>query len=216
MKMDNQFKKSAGICLSIGAVLATLTMAMHPVGGSLAEIANMRNAFTFSHGMAVLCIPFIAFGFWGLSTKLVTNSRISFLAFSIICFGLIAAMVAGTINGLVLPYFASKYADGTIDDSILNSIRAYGNFINLSLDYIFIGAISLSILIWSYLIVAKKQLPVWLGYYGLLIILCIVAALLMNLSFTSVIGFSLFTFLIVSWKIAAGALLIFSSKKSKP
>lgn len=216
MKMDNQFKKSAGICLSIGAVLATLTMAMHPVGGSLAEIANMRNAFTFSHGMAVLCIPFIAFGFWGLSTKLVTNSRISFLAFSIICFGLIAAMVAGTINGLVLPYFASKYADGTIDDSILNSIRAYGNFINLSLDYIFIGAISLSILIWSYLIVAKKQLPVWLGYYGLLIILCIVAALLMNLSFTSVIGFSLFTFLIVSWKIAAGALLIFSSKKSNP
>lgn len=211
--MENQFKKAAGICLSIGAILATLTMAMHPVGGSLADIANMRNAFTFSHGIAVLCIPFIAFGFWGLSTMLVTNSRISFLAFSIICFGLVAAMIAGTINGLVLPSFASKYADGTVADSILNPIRAYGNFINLSLDYIFIGAVSLSILIWSYLIVGKKQLPVWLGYYGLLIILSIVAALLMNFNFTSVIGFSLFTFLIVSWKIAAGVLLIISSKK---
>ena len=41
--MEREFKKSAGICLSIGAVFATLTMAMHPVGGSLTAIAQMQN-----------------------------------------------------------------------------------------------------------------------------------------------------------------------------
>jgi hypothetical protein len=212
--METQFRKSAGICLTIGAVLATLTMAMHPVGGSLADIAHMKSAFTFSHGMAIFCLPFIAFGFWGLSTALTTNSKVSFLAFSIICFGLVAAMIAGTINGLVLPSFASKYASGSVDGSILHPIRVYGNFINLSMDYIFIGAISLSIIIWSYLIVTKKKLAAWLGYYGLLIVLGTTTALLLKLNFTSVIGFSIYTFCVVSWIIASGVLLTISSKKN--
>lgn len=68
--MELSFKNLSGICLFFGSLLATLTMLIHPVGGSLGDIAHMKSAFNFSHGMAIFCLPFIAFGFWGLSDVL--------------------------------------------------------------------------------------------------------------------------------------------------
>ena len=98
--MENQFKKATGISLLTGGVLATITMAMHPVGGSLAEIATRKETFIFTHSLALISIPFIAFGFWGLATALLTKSRISFLSFAISCFALVAVMAAGTLMAL--------------------------------------------------------------------------------------------------------------------
>lgn len=214
MIIETKFRKLAGIGLAFGSVLATLTMALHPLGGTLAAIAKMSNSFIFTHGMAIFCIPFIAFGFWGLSTVLITKSRMSFLAFSVICFGLVAVLIAGTIDGFVLPSFASKYANSSVDNAILHSIRTYGFFINLAFDYIFIGAFSVALLIWSCLIIYHKQLPVWLGYYGLLIVLSTVAAVLLKFNLANVFGFSLYIFGIVSWKIVAGIVLMRSSKEA--
>lgn len=211
--MEKQFKKASGICLSLGAALATLTMAMHPVGGSLAEIARKKGIFIFSHSLAIISIPFICFGFWGLATALATKSRISFLAFAIVSFGLIAVMIAGTVNGFVLPMFASAYSGSTVDGTILQSIRDYGWLLGISMDYIFIVALSLAMVIWSCIVITTGQLSKWLGYYGLLIVIVTTVGLLMKFNFTSVFGFGLFIFSLVSWKIIAAILLIISSKK---
>jgi hypothetical protein len=210
--MEKQFKKMAGIGLLSGAVLATITMAMHPVGGSLEEIASKKSGFIFSHVLAIISIPFIAFGFWALAKALTTKSSISFLAFAIGCFGLIAVMIAGTVNGFALPMFASAYQGNMVDGAALQAIRDYGWLIGVSMDYIFIAALSLAIVIWSCIIIATGQLSKWLGYYGILIVIVTTIGLLMKFNFTTVIGFGLFIFSLVSWMISAAILLIFSAK----
>jgi hypothetical protein len=212
--MEKQFKKASGISLLTGAVLATLTMAIHPVGGSLAEIAGKKEIFIVSHILALISIPFIAFGFWGLATALATKSRISFLAFSVTCFGLIAVMIAGTVNGFVLPMFASNYSGSTVDGAVLHAIRNYGWLIGTSMDYIFLIALSLAIVIWSLIITATGELSKWLGYYGLLIVVVTMLGLLMKFNFTSALGFGLFIFSLVSWKIIAAILLMITPSKN--
>jgi hypothetical protein len=211
--MEKQFRKASGISLLIGAILATLTMAMHPVGGSLAEIARKKELFMFTHTLAIICIPFIAFGFRGLATALVTKSRISFLAFYVSCFGLVAVMLAGTVNGFVLPMFASKYSSSTVDGAVLQAIRDYGWLIGSTVDYFFIAAISFAVVIWSVIVIAAGQLSKWLGYYGLLIVVVTGAALLMKFNFTTEFGFGIYIFGLVSWLIIAALLFIFSSQK---
>lgn len=206
--MEKQFQKVSGISLLIGSVLATVTMAMHPVGGNLTTIAGKKGIFIFTHSLALISIPFIAFGFWGLATALVTKSRISFLAFAVSCFGLIAVMVAGTLNGFVLPMFASNYSGSTVDPSVLQAVRDYGWLIGSSMDYIFITALSLAMVIWSGIIIDTGQLSKWLGYYGFVIVLVTVSGLLVKFNFTTDFGFGIFIFSIVSWKIIAAVLLM--------
>ena len=211
--MEKQFKKASGVSLLTGAVLATITMAMHPVGGSLPEIAARKGVFIFTHSLALISIPFIAFGFWGLATVLVTKSKISFLSFAVSCFGLIAVMAAGTLNGFVLPMFASNYSGSAVDGAVLQAVRDYGWLLGSSMDYIFITGLSLAMAIWSGIMIATGQLSKWLGYYGLLIVVVTVLGLLMKFNFTSDVGFGVFIFTLVSWLIIAAMLLIFSSKK---
>lgn len=211
--MEKQFKKASGISLLTGAVLATITMAMHPVGGSLAEIAARKGVFIFTHLLALLSIPFIAFGFWGLATALETKSKMSFLSFAVSCFGLVAVMAAGTLNGFVLPMFASNYSGSTVDGAVLQAVRDYGWLLGSSLDYIFITGLSLAMTIWSGIMIATGQLSKWLGFYGLLIVVITMLKLLMKFNFTTDVGFGIFIFTLVSWLIMAALLLIFSTKK---
>ena len=211
--MEKQFKNASGISLLTGAVLATITMAMHPVGGSLEEIAAKKGVFIFTHSVALISLPFIAFGFWGLATALATKSRISFLSFAVSCFGLIAVMAAGTLNGFVLPIFASNYSGSAVDGAVLQAVRDYGWLLGSSMDYIFITGLSIAIVIWSGIMIATGQLSKWLGYYGLLIVVVTVLGFLMKFNFTTEFGFGVFIFSLVSWLISAALLLIFSSKK---
>lgn len=212
--MEKQFKKASGVSLLAGAILATLTMAMHPIGGSLAEIAAKKGIFMFSHTLAMVSMPFIAFGFWGLATALATKARIAFLAFAVTCFGLIAVMIAGTVNGFVLPMFASNYTGSSTDSSVLQAIRDYGWLIGTTMDYFFIVALSLAILIWSVIVITTGQLSRWLGYYGLLIVVVTLMGLIVKFNFTTVLGFGLFIFSLVSWIIIAAILLIIAPTKN--
>ncbi|MES3016785.1 MAG: hypothetical protein V4721_03355 [Bacteroidota bacterium] len=212
--MENQFKKSSGISLLIGGVLATITMALHPVGGSLAEIADRKGTFMITHSLALISIPFIAFGFWGLATALLTKSRISFLSFTISCFALVAVMAAGTLNGFVLPMFASNYSGSTLDASVVQAVRDYGWLLGSSMDYIFITGLSLSMVIWSGIMITTSKLSKLLGYYGLLIAVVTVFGFQMKFNFTTDFGFGIFIFTLVSWLIVAAILLISASKEA--
>ena len=211
--MEKQFRKLSGISLLVGSVLATITMAMHPVGGSLESIAARKGVFMFTHALALISIPFIAFGFWGLATALISKSRASFLAFAVSCFGLVAVMMAGSLNGFTLPMFASNYADSSVDSAGLQAVRDYGWLLGSTMDYIFITAISLSMVIWSGIIIATGQLSKWLGYYGLVIAGVTTLAIFLKFNFTTDFGFGIYIFSLVSWLIIAALLLIFSSNK---
>lgn len=203
-KTTTEFKRTSGICLLSGSILATLTMVLHPMGGDIEHIVKIKRVLMFSHAIAIFCLPFVGFGFWGLTNILKTKSKMSLLGFFILLFGLIAAMIAATINGLVLPNFASRYWINDSDVSVLNEIIGYGHAINISMTYIVITAISLSIGIWSFLIILTNQIPKWLGYFGLAIIAIGLLGVLLRFNFTDLLGFRTFIFGLVSWIMAVG------------
>lgn len=210
--MEPQFRKTAALCLLIGSLLAAITMILHPSGGSPEHINHLKNAIVFSHSLAIFCLPFMGFGGWGLSVLLQTSGRIAMLSFFVFCIGLIAAMIAASINGIVLPYFVGHYYNTDIDETVLKAILGYGRYFNAAMDYIFITACTFTVGVWSIIIVTKAQLPRWIGYYGFVIIVFGLIGVLVNFNFISVFGFRIFIFGLVSWLVSVGYLMLASKQ----
>lgn len=206
--METFSKRFSGISLLLGAAMSVLTMVLHPLGGDMEYIVKIKSVLVFSHGMAIACAPFIGFGLWGLSKALRDNHSVSVLALFIALWGLGAATLAGTINGFVLPQFASAYVGSDVDTATLRSMLDYGYYFNKSLAYIFMTAIIVAILLWSLLMTYQKDGFRWLGYYGLLVFALGAAALFFNANMVSVSLFGTFIFGMASWLIAAAVLLI--------
>lgn len=202
--IENQFRRASGLCLLLGSLLATTTMVLHPNGGDINHIVKIKSVLTFSHSIAIFCLPFIGFGFWGLSQLLQTKSKIASLAFITFSFGLFAAMIAATINGLTLPNFASTHATNDNDIATVEKIINYGKCINIPMAIIFISATSLAVAIWSLLIIQTKQMSKYLGYFGLTIITFGLLGVFLKFNFTDLLGFRTFTFGLVIWNIAVG------------
>jgi len=212
--MQMEFKKTAGFCLIIGSVLLTLTMILHPSGGNIDHILRIKNIIVISHSLAILCLPFLTFGFYGFHLTLNTKNKISLLAFIFICFGLVAAMIAATINGLTLPLFLSDYSSKETNINLINVIRNYGSSINIPMDYIFITSMALSTGIWSFLIIKTSNNRKWIGYYGILLNVLLIIFIFSSFSLVSLHGFRLLIFGFVSWVIITGISLTINTKKA--
>ncbi|MCH2192711.1 hypothetical protein [Kordia sp.] len=213
--MKNHFYRSTGISLISGALLIIFTMLLHPLGGSIERIISIYNIITTAHSLAIVSLPIVLFGFYGLSVCLLDTYRFSLLSFIIIAFGLIAAMFAALFNGLVLPYFLHQYSDRLTETmDILKPISNFSFAINLPLDYIFIIACCLSIFIYSMIILAKRIFPRWIGYLGIAIALFAIIGFVTAFVFTSLTGFRIFTFSIAFWILSSGVYLI--KNKVKP
>lgn len=214
--MEKQYKKLSGISLLLGSVLMTLTMVLHPVGGSPGHLLRLYNMIIVSHSLALLCLPFIAFGFYGLAKSLFTPSRISYLAFTIIIFGLFASMIAATINGLTLPLFLSANADKLdTEASSVQMILSYGFSINKPMSYIMIIASTLAIAIWSLVIIKTANFPKWFGYFGIALVGTILLSLLLKANLIHLFLFRMYLLGLIAWIVLAALLLMnYSPKKN--
>ncbi|QLG44696.1 hypothetical protein [Costertonia aggregata] len=207
--MEKHYFKSTGISLISGALLIILTMVLHPSGGSIEHIIKISKTITIAHSLAIFSLPILLFGFYGLTLRLMDKWKLSFLGFIIIAFGLIAAMFAALFNGLTLPYFLNRYAD-RLEQNIetLKPITNFSFAVNVPLDYIFIIACCLSILIYSLIILFEGKMPKWIGYLGIFITLFSIVGGLTDFVFTSLTGFRIFTFSIAAWVLSNGICLI--------
>ena len=207
--MDFQFKRTSGISLIIGSLLLIATMVFHPSGGSVEHILHVYNVIVGSHSLAILCLPFIGFGFYGISEALQTPGRVATLAFMMAALGLVAAMIAGTINGLTLPLFLSHSADAIQSQpELVQSIVRYGAAINQPMDYVFIISILLAMGIWSVLILRTAVFPKWAGYLGISFLSLVLIGLVMKFNFIDLTGFRIFIFGLLSWIVSMGVLMM--------
>ncbi len=212
--MENHLYKSAGISLISGALLVILTMVLHPSGGSIEHIIKISKTIRVTHALAIFSLPILLFGFYGLTIALLDKWKLSILAFIIISFGLIAAMFAALFNGLTLPYFLNKYSEKLEENiEILQPITNYGFAINIPLDYIFIVACCLTILVYAIIILLENNYPKWIGYLGIFIIIFAIVGGLTDFVFTSLTGFRIFTFSIATWILSSG-ILLFKTKSN--
>jgi hypothetical protein len=206
--MDTSFQKFSGNSLIISSILLVLTMVLHPTGGDVKHIMQMHDVAIVAHSLAIFSLPFVAFGFYGLSIALLTNNKISMLSFIFVCFALFAGMIAASINGLILPMFVENYAnDFEQNINVLKPILKYGSFFNKSMDYVMIIGILVAISIWSVLIIQSVKFPKWIGYYGLILLVVASLGAILNFNFVNLFGFRIFVFGLVSWIVLVGWLM---------
>jgi hypothetical protein len=210
--MHKSFTKVSGGSLCLGSLISVITMALHPAGGSVEHIIRIQHILIFSHSLGIACLPFMGFGALGLSCLLQTNSKTSLLSLFVFCLGLVAAMIAAAVNGLILPQFLSDLTARPVDDSVVNAIVRYGHHINVSMANIFIFATSISILIWCSLILQTEKLSKWTAYFGLSLFGFEIICLLLNANVTNLYGFRIFVAGMATWLTITGIQMIMKGK----
>jgi len=210
--MHKSFTKVSGLSLCFGSLISLVTMALHPAGGSVEHIIRIRHVLIFSHSLGIACLPFMGFGAWGLSCLLQTNNKASLLSLFVFCLGLVAAMIAATVNGLILPQFLSDLTARPVDTSITNSIVRYGHHINVSTANIFIFATCISILIWCLMIIQTQKLPKAAGYLGISLLGFGLIGLVVKANFTDLYGFRIFVAGLATWLTTTGIRMIMKGK----
>ena len=207
--MAPAFRKLSGYCLLIGSLLMVLTMLLHPSGGDMQHILKISRIAIISHSLGLLSTVFTAFGFYGLASAVMTQSRISFLGLSFAGFALVAVLLAALLNGLVLPMYVMQQS-GIAEEKqdTIKLIIQYGVTINAALDYVFIAGYSVAMLIWSAGMLRTEKFPARLGIWGILLVGISMIAALFQLNFISVTGFTVYVIGIVSWIVSAAIILI--------
>jgi len=206
--MTNELR-SPGASLLIGSVLVFLTMVLHPVGGNLDQLRKISNIIIVSHSLALLAVPFIIYGYWALTSCLSSQFEISKLAFVFACFGLLSILIAGTVNGLVLPIFI-ECADFSQDpgEAFSDLIFNYNFSINQAFDLLFIAGTCISIILWSIGILKSRFLPRWFPVAGILLSVVFIVLVLSGFNLENVKSLRLFMTPIVLWNVALGILLM--------
>ncbi|MBO9659579.1 MAG: hypothetical protein J7527_12220 [Chitinophagaceae bacterium] len=206
MTNNNQpFSKAAGIALLVFAALLLFTMVLHPAGSNVPGLIRMSALIILTHSAAILAMPVGWAGFLGVTRYLGPDRFMSVLGFSFISIGIIAAMLAGTINGVVLPLFLRGYADAS--DEVLDSLKPvirYSFSVNMAFDYIYTGAFSLGIACWSVLILQTKRMQAWIGVAGVLLAVAMIAIFFGGIASASkVMGLRIFLAAVLVWTVIA-------------
>lgn len=203
--MESKEHKGSGLALIIGSILMIATMVLHPVGGDFNHLLKIATIGMIAHAIAIVSVPFVAYGFWGLTGKLSSEPFLSKVGFSIMFFGLVAVMIAAAVNGLILMDFVKSY-EGASEET-LASIKPIFVFIrsfNHAFDFIFIGAVCLSMLFWSIAILKTKAIASWMAYFGILLSLTGIALFISGFELVHLSGFRMFVFGNVAWILAVG------------
>lgn len=205
--MNNQ--KIYGISIIFGSVMSIITMALHPVGGNIEHLINVSPVIVGTHTLGIASLPFMTFGFLGLTQLLRKKSIYADAGFVVFAFANIAALFAALFNGLVVPSLVNNYA--SVDEATLEIVRVTlsNNFyINAALDYVFIVGVCVSALLWSISIITTRTFSKWISGLGIVMGVTAIVSVVTGFTFISLTGFRVFIFGYVFWTILLGIFLI--------
>ena len=207
--MNPSFERKAGVAMIVFTLLILLTMIIHPAGGNFQRLLQLVPLTMGAHALAIVALPFAAVGFWGLTRRIGADNLLSVSAFAFAVLGLIAAVMAATTNGLVVPLFIRQYKDASADMvNTLKPLLTYMHTVNLAFDFIYTGAFSLAILLWSIAILSTRRLARWIGGLGIVVAIASAGVVGLGISPGSLYGFHLFVMGLVSWTIAVGVTMM--------
>jgi len=206
--MKNQPTYYSGPALILASVMMTITMVMHPTGGSFEHLQHISTMIIITHSLAILSIPITIFGFLGLTKRLSTDNPLSIGAFITVCIGMFAVLMAAAFNGLALPLFIGQFHNPSSEiRSSLTLLLSYNSTLNHSFDYIFIAGIVIAITLWSVVIIRTKVFAVWVGYFGIVTCLLVIAGMAAGFLFVNLTGFRVFIAGLVVWMMIIGFIL---------
>ena len=214
--MKNRDYKASAISLGVGNFLMIVTMVLHPVGGDIAGLQQVSSMAIISHAIAICSLPFTYLGFKGLTQYLKGHWFFAEAGFSFFLFASIAVLSAGTVNGLVVPFFVEGL-DTTANPStdMAYMVLRYSFSLNKAYDLIFMCFTCLAVLSWSLAILRMKLLNQLLGWFGVALGLVGLFLVLFGGVLTHLHDFRLFIFGYVLWAILAGVALYRSALTQK-
>jgi hypothetical protein len=206
-----------GVALIIGAASGMITMTLHPVtgGGRPITPAQFEKLATLMIGVHILAIAGVPFSFLGalaMMRRLDSPGRVAITGLVVYALALVAVIIAPAISGLVgTEIIRHMIAQGPGHDQ-WRPLATYNHLINQAFAQIFVVASCAAIVLWSFVIVKRRALPMALGFYGLLLGPAIVIAMTTDQLNLDVHGFGLITFSQAIWFIASGILMLRSTE----
>ena len=202
-----------GLALIIGAMGGIITILLHPTGADLLaqadDVARRNELITVAtHSIALASMPLLLFGFLELSRRIGWNYSPVQLAFVAYAFGVVAAMCAGVINGLVGPNLTRRILNA--DDPTRELLRSHlmNNWLlNQAFSKVFGVASSAAITLWSVSMLKRVRHAKWIALAG-----CVIGAGSLVILFSghlplNVHGFGFLVFAQSLWTILAGIFL---------
>lgn len=152
-------------------------MMFHPVSRDLIgqpdQVARTNELIALAtHGLALLCIPILTFGFLGLSGLLRLDRPIVLAAFVFYSFAAISAMCAAIASGVIAPAITREIQSGESNVDTLRSLLWFDYLFNQGFSKVFFTMSCIAILFWSLAILKINRLAQTTGVIG-----CVVASI---------------------------------------
>ncbi len=203
-----------GIALIVGALGTVITMIFHPTGSDLLQqnkdIAQRGEMIAVAtHSLALVSVPILFYGFWGLYKQIGKNSPLASAALTAYLFATFAVICAATFGGLVAPNLTRQML--TADEStrkLLGEMLHYNFQLNQAFAKVFVVGSSLSVIMWSVLILKLNKFATTIGIIGCVIAIVSLVTFFAGYLKLDVYGFGLFAFGQSIWIILLGIFLV--------
>ena len=210
--MNAALQQKCGTALIVFTLLIAFTIVLHPAGGNIPYLVKIAPHIILAHSLALLSLPFAAIGFLGVTRRMGEDNFLAWSGFVIVCFGLVAVLLAGTTNGLIMPIFITHYQDaGPAALDALKPLISYSHAVNTAFDYIYTVALCLAIFCWSVSILRTGAFPRWTAWLGLTIPVIGGVAVIIAASPASLLGLRIFVLCLISWTIVIGMIMRYRS-----
>ena len=148
-----------------------ITMAIHP-GGRIgpAEVEHMARMLIGVHTLALLSIPVIFLGAWGMARKIGGADRLAWAGLVIFALASIAVMNAAVFDGLMAPVLMRKIVAATAETrDVWQTLMSFNFQMNQAFARVYAVGSSLAVLLWSVAILRNKVFRMGIGIYGIIL-----------------------------------------------
>ena len=148
-----------------------ITMIFHP-GGKIGpeQLEQMIRLNIGVHSLALLSLPVLLLGAWGMSRRLDGGDRAAWAGLLLFALASVAVMIAGTLNGLAAPGLMRKLAAATPEThEIWHAVLSYNFQVNQAFARVYAVGASLAILLWSVAILRYRTLGMGVAIYGIVL-----------------------------------------------
>lgn len=201
----------SGLALITGSAGAIITMIFHPTGHDLfvpGQFASVAHVAIATHTLALVSLPVLLLGAFGLSHYLASPNRLAFVALVMYGLATIAAMNAAVVSGLVAPQLVRQIITTTPPSSdVWRIVFDYSGDLNQGFARVFVVASSAAIVLWSVAILRGKTLARGIGIYGSILGPVTVLAVLSGHLKLGVHGFGMVVLGQAVWFVIVGVLL---------
>lgn len=145
-----------------------ITMAFHPHGKiSPAELDSAVRMLIAVHTLALASIPVLFLGSWGMTRRLASPDRLSWMALVFFAMGSVAVMNAAILDGLMAPYLIKQIAGASAEvRDIWQMFMKYNYQMNQSCARVYAVGSSVAVVLWSVCILRNRAKERGIAIYG--------------------------------------------------